>query len=122
MKDILVCEKCGSFDVQIKAWVNANDLKYMGCVSGDEEDCWCDICEEHNELIPQSDFIKIMDNWFDEIEYSTISQITGIAEPDYNDKNECESFDDKCIKIWNKMDYFDKRGWYNRFSEEDEDD
>ncbi len=51
---ILVCSECGSERVQQKAWVDANDHKrVIDVVSSDAEDCWCEDCQGHHELIPK---------------------------------------------------------------------
>lgn len=56
--DPYVCSNCGSINVENKVWVNAN----TGVISGgildedDDNDCWCDDCQEHHELILKSEF------------------------------------------------------------------
>ena len=44
-----VCSECGSPNVQIQAWVNANTNEYVSdlCDSGE---CWCENCEKHTKL------------------------------------------------------------------------
>lgn len=57
--DPLVCFNCGSHDVQIKAWVDANTLKFKDlCDSHDDEDNYCDECQESTSLINQSEYIS----------------------------------------------------------------
>ena len=56
---ILVCEECGSSDVQIKAWINANTLQFVD----DSGDCdrysnWCGNCQEHVYLCSRSNYLK----------------------------------------------------------------
>jgi len=41
--NLLVCDDCGSSDVHVKAWVDANTNEFKGYT--DETDRWCDQCE-----------------------------------------------------------------------------
>jgi hypothetical protein len=44
----LKCANCGSSNLQVKAWVDANNGLYISDVdSNDPEDTWCPDCEEH---------------------------------------------------------------------------
>lgn len=45
---MLVCNKCGSTQVQVLAWVDANTNEYMG--EFDSDAAWCDNCEENCSL------------------------------------------------------------------------
>ena len=53
MKTIYTCSNCGGTDVEIKAWVNPNDAKIFDHISYDQEDCWCNDCEEHYDINSQ---------------------------------------------------------------------
>lgn len=58
---MLVCENCGGKKIEVKAWVDANTNKYIGEVGEGDlniDDCWCNTCEEHTNLIDESLFIK----------------------------------------------------------------
>lgn len=46
----LVCAECGSDDVESKAWFNWKTGS-IGTVSNDEEDNWCNGCDNHVKLI-----------------------------------------------------------------------
>jgi hypothetical protein len=49
--DILVCEECGSSDIQTLMWVNPNTNEVGGELSSeDEEHNWCKVCEKHTSL------------------------------------------------------------------------
>jgi hypothetical protein len=43
----LVCEECGSDQIQSKEWVWVNSAKLEGGYSGEREDNWCCKCEDH---------------------------------------------------------------------------
>ena len=54
---MLVCEECGSKDIEQKAWVNPNTLKYKDTASdGDTEDNYCNGCGCHGKFIEEEKF------------------------------------------------------------------
>ena len=57
-KDLLVCSKCGSTHIQTKAWVNANTNEYVDDIGsdGDEDDNYCEECDENVTLVLESEF------------------------------------------------------------------
>jgi hypothetical protein len=55
--NILVCECCGSKNVESMAWVKVNGDRvsnYVGTLG--EENNWCPECEEHVRLITQTEY------------------------------------------------------------------
>lgn len=42
------CSMCGSTNIQIQAWINANTNEYVDDIGGDE--CWCKDCGNHTKL------------------------------------------------------------------------
>ena len=55
-KDKLVCSKCGGKNVQIRAWIDANTNKYTGDAMCEDEDTWCEDCEDHTGLVMKSEY------------------------------------------------------------------
>lgn len=54
---MLVCEECGSKDIEQKAWVDANTNEYKDTASdGDTEDNYCNKCGAHARFINEEDF------------------------------------------------------------------
>ena len=49
LKNRYVCSECGSPNVQIQAWVNANTNRYVSDLY-DSGECWCEDCEKHTKL------------------------------------------------------------------------
>ena len=41
----LYCGECGSSSIEIRVWADANTMKVT--TSCDEDECWCNVCEEH---------------------------------------------------------------------------
>lgn len=44
-----VCSECGSPNIQVQAWVNANTNEYIDNITDDAE-CWCENCMKHTKL------------------------------------------------------------------------
>ena len=44
------CKKCGSSEVESKMWVQQNTLKIEGIVDDDNDQNWCQDCEELVEI------------------------------------------------------------------------
>lgn len=56
-RDLLVCEKCGGTNVEVKCWADANDSTVIDDIgAGDSDDNWCRNCEEHVNLIFKSQY------------------------------------------------------------------
>lgn len=54
----LVCEMCGSSNVQKKVWIDANTNQLAQSDNRDlhPDDTWCNNCEAHTGLTHQEDF------------------------------------------------------------------
>lgn len=46
MKNTLVCNECGGTNIQITAWVDPNTNEYIGECGTDNEDKWCEDCQD----------------------------------------------------------------------------
>lgn len=68
-----VCEECGSTNVEITAWVDANTNEY---VSDSDDSEWCSECEAHNTLITLKEFKEQMLSWWESCESKVMEQIT----------------------------------------------
>lgn len=44
-----VCSECGSPNIQVQAWVNANTNEYVDDIT-DNAECWCEDCMKHTKL------------------------------------------------------------------------
>jgi Zn finger protein HypA/HybF involved in hydrogenase expression len=57
MAMLLICDHCGSKEVQVQAWVDANTNEYKG--ETDSGQAWCERCEGPTKLkeivIPNAD-------------------------------------------------------------------
>ena len=52
-KTVLVCSNCGGQNVQTKTWRNPNSGELGEPISNEENDNWCEDCDEHHPLIPK---------------------------------------------------------------------
>lgn len=59
MNTILVCSECGSDNIQVLAWVDANTNKYVCEGGGSIDDNWCNDCDDHVrfDLVDAEEFI-----------------------------------------------------------------
>lgn len=54
--NIVVCEECGSDQIEEKAWVKVNGKKYVSDFCFDSEDMWCPVCEEHTNHVTKLEY------------------------------------------------------------------
>lgn len=45
-----VCSECGSPNIQVQAWVNANTHEYADDIIDGANECWCEDCGKHTKL------------------------------------------------------------------------
>lgn len=45
-----VCSECGSPNIQVQAWVNANTNEYVDDITDNNAECWCENCDKHTKL------------------------------------------------------------------------
>ena len=56
-KDLLCCPHCGSTDVEVHAWVNANTNEYKS--ECDDHEAWCPNCSHITGLITVEEFREL---------------------------------------------------------------
>lgn len=53
-----VCYICGTREVQIRAWIDANTRREVDGVSdGEEEDCWCPNCKKPVQITTREEYL-----------------------------------------------------------------
>lgn len=45
----VICKQCGSTDIQVKYWCNPNTFRIVDVASGEENDCWCENCQDNTQ-------------------------------------------------------------------------
>lgn len=56
----LYCNKCGSSNVQLEAWINPNTNEIIDVYSSGQE--WCDDCEEETVLLTREELFENFNN------------------------------------------------------------
>lgn len=111
--DILVCDNCGSRQIEIQAWVDANNAEYLSDVDDDDTDCkWCCQCSESQNFCTLSEYKQRIDNWWRNLDFITMEAITGLYEADYSSEDGSQAFINACNEWWNGQDYDTQRGLY----------
>ncbi len=108
-EEILVCNECGSTDVQEQAWVEVNTKVYVGFNGDDRDDRWCEECEEHNRLCSMKEFSEKMQEWWGSTDFKQMERITDFRQFDFSPEDGCQGFVDACNNWWNDRTYDEKR-------------
>ena len=69
---MLVCNKCGSKDIQVLAWVDANTNEYKEEGTNQYEDMWCNNCESHTFFVYEEEYSQNIEDNEDEEFYDEI--------------------------------------------------
>ena len=110
--EILVCVECGSPEVEVKAWVNANTDEFISDIDDDYCGRWCDQCDDNADLCTKEEYIDKMQDWWKELDFITLESITGLREANYSSEDGSQAFVDACNEWWNGQDYDTQRGLY----------
>ena len=57
---VLVCEECGSRQVETQAWIDANTEMYICDTAHDCDGKWCEECEENVDFCSLEEFKQII--------------------------------------------------------------
>ena len=114
--DIYVCEVCGSMQIEVTAWVDANTGEYISDAGDDCTGEWCDECKEHHGHCTLMDFKQEMQDWWNSCDIKLIELITGLKACDYPPSTSPQAFVDVAGQWWNSRDYECKRKIYNEYN------
>ncbi len=117
---VLVCEECGSRQVEIQAWIDANTEMFVCDTAHDRDGKWCEECEENVDFCSLEEFKQIMQSWWTGNDIRTLEGITGLKETDYLSDNGSQAFADAVKKWWDNQDYNGKRNVYNKHNSNNE--
>lgn len=59
--DTVVCEKCGGFNIETRAWVDVNTDEVLDACADGDEDNWCRDCQEHLGFVSHKEFKEAED-------------------------------------------------------------
>lgn len=120
------CANCGSINVQKMAWVCPNENnKYLDYCSDDDEedDNWCEDCEEHFELTPEDKLLVEMGEWWSHLDMYSKEKIAGLWLLDYYNADTGETneqdFKADCMKFWSELSKEQKIETWKTNKEED---
>ena len=117
---VLVCEECGSRQVETQAWIDANTEMYICDTAHDCDGKWCEECEENVDFCSLEEFKQIMQSWWTGNDIRTLEGITGLKETDYLSNNSSQTFAGATDKWWYNLDYDGKRNVYNKHTSNNE--
>ena len=109
---VVKCKRCGSADVEVKTWVNANtgevtSLSDMDSLIKWKEDCFCKDCGETSELIIEAskesnaNLLDEIESLWDDCEPDNMEIITGLRQEDIPAYICRKAYEDACNKLWN---------------------
>lgn len=110
---VIVCNNCGSIDIQNKAWVDSNTGESVSDADFDTDDNWCGECEQHGRFTTLEDFERKMDGWFNGADFKTMEKMFGLRHEDFDEEDGYQAFVDTCETRWDGLSYEGKRGLYN---------
>ena len=80
---VLVCQECGSREIQMMAWVDPNTLEYASSIDADADDQWCEACQEHVWFCSLEEFGDNLDAWWLAVDFPKMERITGLSAANY---------------------------------------
>lgn len=107
--DTVVCDECGSTDIQTQAWVDPNTHIFIGTTGIDRDDNWCDECEDHLLFTTLKKFKERMQEWWDSLDSNQMEQITGYRQNECPAGNNLQTFVNACNIWWKNKNYDEKR-------------
>lgn len=110
--DILVCDSCGSRQIEIQAWVDANSSEYLSDLENGMSGQHCAECEASVNFCTLTEYKQRMEDWWKDLDFITMESITGLREADFSSEDGSQSFVDACNDWWNGQDYDIQRELY----------
>lgn len=99
--DTMHCDKCGSTNVQIQAWVAPNRNNEFVSDCEDYKSSWCDDCEQHVLVIPHNELMEDIESWWKQLDNGEDREvITGLVAENYDPANGYQAFDKACDEVW----------------------
>ena len=107
--EIVVCEGCGSDNIQTQAWVDPNARTFIGTTGIDRYDNWCDECEDHQPFCTLKEFKERMEEWWNSLDANQMEQITGCRQDKCPAGDNHQGFAETCNEWWENKGYDEKR-------------
>ena len=107
--EIVVCEGCGSDNIQTQAWVDPNARTFIGTTGIDRYDNWCDECEDHQPFCTLKEFKERMEEWWNSLDANQMEQITGCRQDKCPAGDNHQGFAETCNEWLENKGYDEKR-------------
>ena len=117
---VLVCTECGSRQVEIQVWIDANTEMFICDAERDRDGNWCEECKDNVDFCSLEEFKRKMQSWWTGTDVKILENITGLKETDYPSDNSSQAFADVAQKWWDNLDYNEKRSVYNEYNSNNE--
>lgn len=114
---VLVCERCGSREIQMMAWVDPNTSECTSTIDADSDDRWCDTCQEHVWFCSLAEFRQRLDAWWESTDHSKKEEITGLCRTDFPAGDDCRAFVEACNAWWREHDYEGRRALWMEYDD-----
>ncbi|MBT1308511.1 hypothetical protein JQN09_14980 [Phocaeicola dorei] len=105
--EVYVCCECGSQQVEIQVWADANTDECHSDVDDDSNGRWCTECESHIHFCSKAEFIQKMQAWWQSCDSITKERISGLKG--------CNT-----DEWWGNLDYDGKRNVYSEHNSNNE--
>lgn len=107
---VVKCKKCGSADVEIRAFVNPNteevsSLNNIATLITERDDCWCKDCDDYADLIIEESadsnakLIEEIQEWWEQTDDEDREVVSGLNSSDFSYN---ELFQAQCETIWSE--------------------
>ncbi len=114
---LLVCDECGSREIQMMAWVDPNTSECTSTIDADSDDRWCDTCQEHVWFCSLAEFRQRLDAWWKSTDHSKKEEITGLCRTDFPAGDDCRAFVEACNAWWREHDYEGRRALWMEYDD-----
>ncbi len=111
--EIFVCNDCGSPEVELKAWVNANTDEYISDADDDDSGRWCNQCESNTDLCNKAEYIEKMNKWWKSNDCHTVEIISGLKRTEHQLEHK---FIDTANNWWKSLSYDTQRKIYIKYN------
>ena len=102
------CERCGSKEVEVKVWVDANTGNITDEGNIERNDRYCRDCDENTGQVRESELLETIEKWFaNDLQPDDDEVISGLNRNDFTTD---EAFETACKEKWDVRDVESKIG------------
>ena len=94
------CSACGSLEVESRVWANANTGE--NATGDDSIEFHCLNCD-HDNVIPESEYLQRVEEWWSQANFPTMERITGLRQVDFSAQDGYQGFVDSASAWWEKQ-------------------